>query len=36
MKNRVEQWIRKETRATGKTEILLETIGRMVCFAFSC
>ena len=36
MKNRVEQWIRKETLATGNREIRLETIGLMVLLAFSC
>ena len=38
MKSRTEQWIQKETRLTGKAELLLETIGRMVsifcCFHF--
>ena len=35
MKSRMEQWIRKETRSTGKSELLLETIGRMVSIVLS-
>ena len=35
MKSRAEQWIRKETRDTGKSDMLIETIERMVYYLFS-